>query len=647
MLKINYSGKEYAVEDGINGFQLSKVLENKPAGNLVALDINDKIFDLSTTNIINNSTIKLITTTTETGLEILRHSTAHLMAYAVQELYGNVVKFAIGPAIENGFYYDFDVEKPFTDEDLILIANKMQELIKKDEKFSREVWNKEQAIKYFKDANQDYKVELIENLPDNEEISIYKVGNFVDLCRGTHAPSTRYLKNFKLTKVAGAYWRGNSDNKMLQRIYGVAFDASESLENYLKAMAEAEKRDHRKICKTMDLAHFEPEYAPGAVFWHPKGLYLYNKLINYMREKQDNAGYIEVSTPRVMDRILWEISGHWEKYGAHNYSGQTEDGKQFCIKPMNCPGGILVYKQGLKSYRDLPIKMAEFGKVNRYEASGALLGLLRVREFTQDDAHIFCTKDQMEEQCMGLIKFLLEIYKDFGFEDDNVKIKLSTRPEQRIGSEEIWNISEKALADTLTKMNLPFTIFEGEGAFYGPKLEFVLRDAVGREWQAGTIQLDMNLPARFGISYVGEDGQRHEPIMFHRAIFGSIERFLGIYIENTEGKFPLWMNPLQFGIANISDDSKHYAEYLRDRLVSEGFKVKLDTSNEKINYKIREMSLEKIPYILTVGKREESSHSVNIRILGEDNKTVDMSIDELLEKVKLKIKLKDRDYRFK
>ncbi len=644
MLKINYFGKEYEVEEGINGFQLSKILDNKISGNPVAITIDDEIFDLSTTNITNNSTIKLITTKSETGLEILRHSTAHLLAYAIQELYGNEkVKFAIGPAIENGFYYDFDVNEPFTEDDLNVISAKMQELIKKDEKFIREIWSREEALKYFKEKGQDYKIELIEGLDQNEKISIYRVGEFVDLCRGTHVPSTRYLKNFKLTKVAGAYWRGDNNNKMLQRIYGIAFDTAENLENYLKMQEEAERRDHRKICKIMDLVHFEPEYAPGAAFWHPKGLYMYNKLINYMREKQENSGYIEVSTPRVMDRVLWEISGHWEKYGAHNYSGQTEDGKQFCIKPMNCPGGILIYKQGLKSYRDLPLKVAEFGKVNRYEASGALLGLLRVREFTQDDAHIFCTPEQMEGQCMELIQFLLDIYKDFGFESDNVKIKLSTRPELRIGSEEIWDISEKALSDTLSKMQLPFTIFEGEGAFYGPKLEFVLRDAVGREWQAGTIQLDMNLPARFGISYVGEDGQKHEPIMFHRAIFGSIERFLGIFIEHTEGKFPLWMNPLQFGIANISDDSKTYAKYVYDRLTGEGLKAKLDTSNEKIGYKIREMSLEKIPYILTIGKKEEASHTVNVRILGEEN-TIDLSLDELINKVKMKIKLKEKNY---
>ena len=360
-----------------------------------------------------------------------------------------------------------------------------------------------------------------------------------------------------------------------------------------------------------------------------------------MRNKQDDADYIEVSTPRVMDRILWETSGHWEKYGEHNYSGQTEDGKQFCIKPMNCPGSVLVYKQGIKSYRDLPLKMAEFGKVNRYEASGALLGLLRVREFTQDDAHIFCTPEQAEKQCIELTEFLLDIYKDFGFED--VKIKLSTRPEKRIGSEEVWDISENALAQSLKKLNLSYTIFEGEGAFYGPKLEFVLKDAIGREWQAGTIQFDMNLPERFDISYIGEDGQKHRPIMLHRAIFGSLERFLGILIEHTEGKFPLWLSPLQIGIATITEEVKNYAEYVEDRLRNEGFRVKIDVSNEKINYKIREMSLEKIPYILTVGKKEEASHTLNIRILGSQQ-TVDMSLDEFIDAVKMKIKLKEKEY---
>ena len=642
MLKIQHLNQEFEVEEGINGFQLIKkiISDNEIAKKIIAITTDGTIKDLSTT-ITENSTITFILNNSETGLDIIRHSTAHLLAYAVQELYGNKVQFAIGPSIENGFYYDFDIDTPFSEDDLEKITSKMNELIKQDDKFIREVWDKDEAIKYFAKNNQNYKVELINDLDQNEKISIYKVGNFTDLCRGPHIPSTRYLKNFKLTKVAGAYWRGNSNNKMLQRIYGVAFESAEKLTEYLNFIEEAERRDHRKICKTMDLLHFEPEYAPGAPFYHQKGLYIYNKLVSYMRNKQDDADYIEVSTPRVMDRILWETSGHWEKYGEHNYSGQTEDGKQFCIKPMNCPGSVLVYKQGIKSYRDLPLKMAEFGKVNRYEASGALLGLLRVREFTQDDAHIFCTPEQAEKQCIELTEFLLDIYKDFGFED--VKIKLSTRPEKRIGSEEVWDISENALAQSLKKLNLSYTIFEGEGAFYGPKLEFVLKDAIGREWQAGTIQFDMNLPERFDISYIGEDGQKHRPIMLHRAIFGSLERFLGILIEHTEGKFPLWLSPLQIGIAIITEEVKNYAEYVEDRLRNEGFRVKIDVSNEKINYKIREMSLEKIPYILTVGKKEEASHTLNIRILGSQQ-TVDMSLDEFIDAVKMKIKLKEKEY---
>ena len=644
MLKIEFLNKEVEVEDNINGFQLIKALNipTDEAKKIIALTTDDEIKDLTTT--ITNSKITFIRNDSSTGLDIIRHSTAHLLAYAVQELYGKDVKFTIGPSIENGFYYDFDIDKPFSEDDLTTIENKMNELIKKDDKFIREVWKREDALKYFKDKKQTYKVELINDLDQNEKISVYKLGDFIDLCRGPHVPSSRYLKNFKLTKVAGAYWKGNSNNKMLQRIYGVAFESAEKLKEYLSFIEEAERRDHRKICKAMDLVHFEPEYAPGAPFYHPKGLYIYNKLISYMRQKQDNTGYIEVSTPRVMDRILWETSGHWEKYGEHNYSGQTEDGKQFCIKPMNCPGSVLIYKQGIKSYRDLPLKIAEFGKVNRYEASGSLLGLLRVREFTQDDAHIFCTPEQAEKECIELTEFLLDIYKDFGFED--VKIKLSTRPEKRIGTEEIWDISENALAQSLKKLGLNYTIFEGERAFYGPKLEFVLRDAIGREWQAGTIQFDMNLPERFDISYIGEDGQKHRPIMLHRAIFGSIERFMGILIEHTEGKFPLWISPLHIGIATVVDDAKTYAEYVEDRLRNEGFKIKIDVSNEKINYKIREMSLEKIPYVLTIGKKEEKDHTVNVRTLGsQDN--IDISLDDFIGKLKMKIKLKDKDYNLK
>lgn len=643
MFKIRYNEKDFTIENGeVNGFQIAKIVTEN-SKDIVAMKVNGKDSDLSKT-ISEDSDITFITTNTTEGLDILRHSTAHLLAYAIQEIFaGENPKFAIGPVIENGFYYDFDVANPFSENDFDRIEKKMLEVVKRDEKFVREELSRKEAIKYFSGKKQQYKLELIGDIPEGETISIYKVGDFVDLCRGIHVPSTRYLKYFKLTKVAGAYWRGDSKNKMLQRIYGTAWADKNSLEVYFKLLEEAEKRDHKKICRIMDLAHFEPEFAPGAPFYHPKGLFIYNELINFMRKKQQDAGYVEVSTPRVMDRSLWETSGHWEHYGAHNYSGSTEDGKQFCIKPMNCPGGILIYKQGLKSYRDLPIKMSEFGRVNRYEASGALNGFLRVREFTQDDAHIFCTEEQLEEQCIETVKFILDIYDSFGFSSDTVRIKLSTRPDDRIGSDEIWDKAEKSLASTLEKLGLKYTIFPGEGAFYGPKLEFVLKDALGRDWQIGTLQLDMNLPKRFEMVYVGEDGKKHEPIMLHRAILGSIERFIGIYIEHTEGKFPLWLNPIQVAIATIVSEVDDYADKLCSIFTKNGIRACLDKSNEKIGYKIRELSIQKIPYILTIGKQEKEKNKVNVRVLG-DTKTYDFTIDKFIDIVKTKVESMSLDY---
>lgn len=641
MLKINYLDKIYEVEDNLTGFRLAKRLDISIAKDVLAIKIDGIVYDL-THELTKDSTVTLITKNSDKGLEIIRHSTAHLLAYAVQELYGDFVKFAIGPVIENGFYYDFDIDIPFSENDFEKIEGKMHEIVKKDEKFFREEWNRKDAIEYFKSKNQIYKLELIENLQESEIISIYKVGDFVDLCKGTHVLSTRYLNNFKITKVAGAYWRGDSKNKMLQRIYGTAWAHKDDLNKYFELLAEAERRDHKKICKVMDLAHFEPEFAPGAPFYHPKGLYIYNALINHIRQKQNDFGYIEVSTPRVMDRCLWEISGHWEHYGEHNFSGMMQDGKQFCIKPMNCPGGILIYKQGIKSYRDLPIKMAEFGKVNRYEASGALNGFLRVREFTQDDAHIFCTEQQLEEQCIEATKFIIDIYNDFGF-GENIKIKLSTRPDNRIGNDYIWDKAEEVLASTLDKLNLEYAIFPGEGAFYGPKLEFVLKDALNRDWQMGTLQLDMNLPKRFMMSYIGDDGQKHEPIMLHRAILGSIERFMGIFIEHTDGKFPLWLSPLQVAVATVVSDVDDYAYKVFDNLKENGFQVYLDKSNEKISYKIRELSLQKIPYILTIGKKEKENQEVNIRIFGEQE-TYNLGLDKFISLVREKVNNKDKDY---
>jgi threonyl-tRNA synthetase len=633
-LKIK-NGSDIKLDSQINGFQLLKQLNNDNFKDSVAIKINDKISDLAS-NIDKDSSIEFIDKNSQEGLDIIRHSTAHLMASSVKSLYKNAL-VAIGPSIESGFYYDFDINKPFSVDDFSAIEKKMNDIIKEDPKFVREEISRNDALELFKKQGEVYKCELIDGLSENEVISIYRLGNFVDLCKGPHVPSARYLKNFKLTKVAGAYWKGDSKNKMLQRIYGTAWASKEDLDKYFTILQEAERRDHKKIVQAMDLMHFEPEYAPGAVFYHPKGLFIYNTLIDHMRKKQEVKGYVEVSTPRVMNKCLWETSGHWQKYGEHNYSGKTEDEIQFCIKPMNCPGGILIYNQGIKSYKDLPIKMAEFGKVNRYESSGSLNGLLRVREFTQDDAHIFCRPDQVEAQIIEAIKFYLEIYKDFGFDD--VKIKLSTRPVNRIGSEEIWDLAEKTLADSLDKLHLPFTIFEGEGAFYGPKLEFVLKDALGRDWQVGTIQVDMNLPARFHMYYIGEDGQKHEPIMLHRALLGSIERFMGILIESTEGKFPLWLSPLQAVILNVNQGVEDYCNEVYEKLKQEGFRVEKDLSNETLNYKIRNYSLQKIPFLIVIGDKEKNEHGITIRTLGED-KQIFIKLDNFISKLKAKVENK-------
>ena len=573
-------GSILEMESGVNGFDVANKISPNLAKAALAITVNGKTQDLSTP-ITTDATVTIITGKDKEGLHILRHSCSHVMAQAVKELWPDV-QVTIGPAIENGFYYDFARKEPFTTEDFEKIEAKMHEIVKRDEKLERIVMPRNEAIKYFKDMSEHYKAEIIEDLPEDETISLYRQGAFTDLCRGPHVPSTGKIGDaFKLMKVAGAYWRGDSTKEMLQRIYATAWADKKDLKAYLEMLEEAEKRDHRKLGREMDLFHFEPEYAPGAVFWHDKGYKIYRKLIEYMRNRQEHNGYIEIATPRIMDRVLWEISGHWDKYGAHNYSGKTEDEKQFCVKPMNCPGGLLVYKQGIKSYRDLPLRVAEFGMVNRYEASGSLMGLMRVREFTQDDAHIFCTPEQMEEECVKTIKLILDIYKDFGFED--VKIYLSTRPDSiyRIGSDEIWDISEKALANALEHNGYKYEINEGEGAFYGPKLEFILRDAIGREWQCGTVQMDMNLPQRFDISYIGEDGEKHQPVMLHRALFGSIERFLGILIENHAGKLPLWLSPEQVVVCPIVSDIDDYAEEVVKKLQEAGLYAQSDLRNEK------------------------------------------------------------------
>jgi len=576
--------------------------------------VDGRLVDLSH-RIEHDARVEIVTDRSPEGLEILRHSTAHLLAHAVKELFPEA-QVTIGPVIENGFYYDFAYDRPFTPEDLEKIEARMRELASQAIPVVREEWPRDQAIEFFKSLGEHYKAEIIASIPEGETISLYRQGGFIDLCRGPHVPSTDKLKAFKLTKVAGAYWRGDARNEQLQRIYGTAWPDEKSLKAYLTLLEEAEKRDHRRLGQQLDLFHFE-DCAPGAVFWHPKGWRIFQALIQYMRARQEAAGYVEVNTPDVMDRSLWELSGHWQNYRDHMFTTQTEDGRVFALKPMNCPGAVTMFKHGLHSYRDLPLRMAEFGKVHRYEPSGALHGLLRVRHFTQDDAHIFCTPEQMEEECRTVVRLIMDIYKDFGFEQ--VRVKLSTRPEHRIGSDEIWDRLEGALAQALESMGMGYELFPGEGAFYGPKLEFVLRDAIGRDWQCGTLQVDMNLPERFDLEYVAEDNTRQRPVMLHRALFGSLERFTGILIEHYAGALPAWLAPVQVVVLSIAERHADYAQQVADALRRQGFRVETDLRNEKINYKIREHSVHKIPYLLVVGDQERESGGVAVRACGGIN----------------------------
>ena len=556
-----------------------------------------------------DAALSIITAKDAEGLDIIRHSSAHLMAQAVKQLFPDV-QVTIGPTIENGFYYDFSSSRPFTPEDLQAIEARMQDLIKQDIPVERSTLSRDEAVSFFLDMGEKYKAEIIESIPADQTLSLYRQGDFIDLCRGPHVPSTGKIPAVKVMKVAGAYWRGNSNNEMLQRIYGTAWLSKKDLQAYLTLLEEAEKRDHRKLGRQLDLFHFD-EQAPGAVFWHPKGWTVFQALIGYMRERQQRAGYVEVNTPDVMDRSLWETSGHWFNYRDNMFTTTTEDERVFALKPMNCPGGMLMFSQGLKSYRDLPLRMAEFGKVHRYEPSGALHGLMRVRHFTQDDAHIFCTEDQMAQECKDVVALVLDIYKEFGFE--NVHIKLSTRPENRIGSDESWDVLEHALASSLENMGLPYTLFPGEGAFYGPKLEFVLRDAIGRDWQCGTLQVDMSLPERFDLTYVAEDNTRKRPVMLHRALFGSLERFTGILIEHYEGKFPLWLSPTQAVVMNITDKQADFVQTATRQLLQSGIRAVADLRNEKIGFKIREHTMQRVPYLLVVGDREVETQSVSVR----------------------------------
>jgi threonyl-tRNA synthetase len=607
-------GKKISFEKSIDGFELVKKISKSLEKEALIMSVNGELKDLSF-EIRKESKIKIITAKDKEGLEVLRHDTAHILAMAVQELYPGT-QVTIGPIIENGFYYDFARKEPFTEDDLIKIEKKMEQIVDRNDKTSRHVWKREDAIKHFKKIGEKYKAEIIESIPTGEEVSVYSHGDWSDLCRGPHLSSTGKIgKAFKLIKVSGAYWRGSSKNEMLQRIYGTCWTSKKELEEYLHRLEEAEKRDHRKLGKEMDLFHFREE-SPGAVFWHEKGWTLFQRLIEYMRMKQRLAGYKEINTPELLDRSLWEKSGHWEKFSEHMYTSETPDEKIFAIKPMNCPGCVKVFNQGLKSYRDLPLKLSEFGKVHRYEPSGALHGLLRVRAFTQDDAHIFCTEDQITEETLSVTNLILKIYKDLGFE--NVILKYSDRPEKRVGDDKIWDKSESALLTAIKLSRLEYIINKGEGAFYGPKIEFVLRDAIGRDWQCGTLQVDLNLPGRLGASYIDKDGIKKVPVMLHRALFGSLERFIGIIIENYAGKLPFWLAPLQVVVLPIAEENNEYVKKLFEDLFKEGIKCEVDLRNQKINYKIREHSLAKIPMILVCGKREVAEDTVTVRRLGSE-----------------------------
>jgi threonyl-tRNA synthetase len=610
----------------VTGLEIAEKISKSLAKQAMVISVDGELKDLDFI-IDKDCAIKIFTSKNKEGLETIRHDTAHILAMAVQELFPGT-QVTIGPTIENGFYYDFARKESFTEDDLKKIEDKMKEIVDQDVVTKREVWTRDKAIEHFKKKGEFYKAELIKDIPRNEEVSIYFHGDWHDLCRGPHLSSTGKIgKNFKLTKVSGAYWRGNSDNEMLQRIYGTSWASQKDLDAYLKRIEEAEKRDHRKLGKEMDLFHFREE-SPGSVFWHEKGWALFQKLISYMRAKQDAAGYKEVNTPEVLDRLLWEKSGHWEKYGENMYTSETPDEKVFAIKPMNCPGHIEVFNQGLKSYRDLPLRITEFGKVHRYEPSGALHGLLRVRAFTQDDAHIFCSEDQITSECLEVTNLILDIYKDLGF--NNVILKYADRPEIRVGEDEVWDKAEASLLKAVKESKLEYSINKGEGAFYGPKIEFVLRDAIGRDWQCGTLQVDLNLPERLDASYVDKDGIKKVPVMLHRALFGSLERFIGILIENYAGKFPFWISPLQTVVIPINEDFDNYAIDVSKKIKQAGMSSFVDLKKHNLNNKIKDHSLAKIPILLICGKKEVDSNSVTIRRLNS-NKQENMDLDLFLK----------------
>ncbi len=652
MIKITLpDGAVRDYDAGVTGFDIAISISKSLAKAVIAIRINDDVCDLSLP-IEADASIALIKREDEEALELIRHDAAHVMAEAVQTLYPDC-QVTIGPAIENGFYYDFARDEPFSTEDFPKIEKQMRKIIERNSKFVREVWTRDEAIKFFKDKGETYKAELIEDLPTSEDISIYRQGEgekgWLDLCRGPHMPSTKHVgQAFKLMKVAGAYWRGDSNNAMLTRIYATAWRDQKELDAHLKQLEEAEARDHRKLGKEMDLFHFS-NIAQGSCFWHPKGFTIYNQLENYIRRRIQNDGYVEVKTPQLMDQKLWETSGHWQKYRedmfvvpdvvpSNNENGpvfETEPKDFMALKPMNCPAHVEVFKQGIKSYKDLPLRMAEMGCCHRNEAHGALHGLLRLRQFTQDDGHIFCREDQILEEAIRFCELTQKIYKDLGFED--YYLMLETRPEQRIGSDDLWDKAEKGLKDAMEHLNLPYKTAEGDGAFYGPKLGFILKDAIGREWGCATLQLDFNLPRRFEATYVEQDGSKKYPVMLHRAVLGTLERFIGVMIESYAGKLPLWLQPVQCVVASITGDANTYAQSVYEDLLAQGIRAELDVRNEKINYKVREHSVAKVPALFVVGMREAEEEKVAIRRLGSKDQNVvatKQAISDLVEEAK-------------
>jgi threonyl-tRNA synthetase len=626
MIKLTFpDGAERQFPENTTGLDIAKGISPSLAKRTVAMALDGKLADLNDP-IGKDAKIEFIPRTDPRALELIRHDAAHVLAEAVQKLFPGT-QVTIGPVIENGFYYDFARNQPFTPEDFAVIEQKMREIIAKNAPFTKEVWSRERAKKVFAEKGENYKIELIDAIPSGEDLKIYKQGEWFDLCRGPHMTSTGHIGNaFKLLKVAGAYWRGDSKNAMLTRIYATAFASEEELKVYLRQLEEAEKRDHRRLGQEMNLFHFQPD-APGTVFWHPHGWTLFQNLIGTMRRRQQAAGYEEVNAPQLLDKSLWETSGHWEKFRENMFVTETEDDhRTFALKPMNCPGHVQIFKYGLRSYRELPVKLCEFGIVHRYEPSGALHGLMRVRAFTQDDAHIFCTEEAIAEESMKINQELLSTYRDFGFE--HIHVKLATRPEKRVGSDELWDKAEAAMREVLVQIkasdpqHITTSVVEGEGAFYGPKFEYHLKDAIGRTWQCGTNQVDFNLPGRFGAFYIGQDGEKHTPVMLHRAIFGSLERFTGILLENTAGHLPLWLSPVQVMVATITSDADAYASEVLNLCRAAGLRAEGDFRNEKINYKVREHSLAKVPVLLVIGKREAENREVNIRRLGSPDQKV-------------------------